>query len=85
MKQKTALPTSRIEAFSDGVIAILITVMVFDLKVPASKEEAILMHEIIELLPRFASYLLSFLMLAVMWVSHHQLFHQIKKTDGKLL
>jgi uncharacterized membrane protein len=85
MSNLNQIPTSRIEAFSDGVIAIIITVMVFDLKlqeIPADKSVG---SELLKLAPKFASYVISFLMLAIMWVNHHQLFHQIKHTDRKLL
>ncbi len=79
------LSTSRIEAFSDGVIAIIITVMVFDLKLQEIPTDKTVWSELIKLAPKFISYAISFLMLAIMWVNHHQLFHQIKHTDRKLL
>jgi uncharacterized membrane protein len=79
------IPTSRIEAFSDGVIAIIITVMVFDLKLQEIQTDKTVWSELIKLTPKFISYAISFLMLSIMWVNHHQLFHQIKHTDRKLL
>jgi uncharacterized membrane protein len=79
------ITTNRIEAFSDGIIAILITIMVFDLKIPDTASEAVFWQEIKQIIPKFISYLVSFIMLAIMWVNHHQLFHQIKHTDIKLL
>jgi uncharacterized membrane protein len=79
------IPTSRIEAFSDGVIAIIITVMVFDLKLQEIPTDKTVWSELLKLAPRFISYAISFLMLAIMWVNHHQLFHQIKHSDRKLL
>jgi uncharacterized membrane protein len=79
------ITTNRIEAFSDGIIAILITIMVFDLKIPDTASEAIFWQEIKQIIPKFISYVVSFIMLAIMWVNHHQLFHQIKHTDRKLL
>lgn len=85
MKNQSIVSTGRLEAFSDGVIAIIITVMVFDLKFPTVPTEQTIWNDLQPLLPRFLSYALSFLMLAVMWVNHHQLFHQIKHTDQKLL
>ncbi len=85
MNNINQIPTSRIEAFSDGVIAIIITVMVFDLKLQEIPTEKTVWSELIKIAPKFISYTISFLMLAIMWVNHHQLFHQIKHTDRKLL
>ncbi|MFN3666255.1 MAG: TMEM175 family protein [Sediminibacterium sp.] len=85
MRNITQIPTSRIEAFSDGVIAIIITVMVFDLKLQEIPTDKTVRSELVKLSPKFISYAISFLMLAIMWVNHHQLFHQIKHADQKLL
>jgi uncharacterized membrane protein len=85
MSSLNQIPTSRIEAFSDGVIAIIITVMVFDLKLQEIPTDKTVWSELLKLTPKFISYTISFLMLAIMWVNHHQLFHQIKHTDRKLL
>jgi uncharacterized membrane protein len=85
MNNINQIPTSRIEAFSDGVIAIIITVMVFDLKLQEIPTYKTVWSELIKLTPKFISYAISFLMLSIMWVNHHQLFHQIKHTDRKLL
>lgn len=79
------IPTSRIEAFSDGVIAIVITLMVFDLKVPIGGKGTILWSDFVSLFPKLVSYGLSFLLLSIMWVNHHQLFHQIKSSNRRLL
>lgn len=76
---------NRLEAFSDGVIAIIITVMVFDLKFDQIPTKENFQTLIVELLPRFLTYIFSFLMIAIMWVNHHQLFHQIKHADRMLL
>lgn len=85
MKNLNQIPTNRIEAFSDGIIAIIITVMVFDLKLIEIPTEKTVWSELVKLTPKFISYAISFLMLSIMWVNHHQLFHQIKHTDRKLL
>ena len=71
----------RLEAFSDGVIAILITIMVLELKVPAGHEPAAL----IGLWPTFLSYLLSFLVIAIYWVNHHGLFHLCEHVNNAVL
>jgi uncharacterized membrane protein len=85
MDTQNAISTQRLEAFSDGVIAIIITVMVFELKwenVPTLEN---LGKESLRLLPRLGSYAMSFLTLAILWISHHQLFHQIRQADAGLL
>lgn len=79
------ISTNRIEAFSDGIIAIIITIMIFDIKLQDIPTDKNVWKELLNLLPKFVSYIISFIMLAVMWVNHHQLFHQIKNTDRKLL
>lgn len=85
MHSAHTIPTGRIEAFSDGIIAIIITVMVFDLKLQEIPTDKTVWNELAQLLPKFISYVVSFLMLAIMWINHHQLFHQIKHTDRQLL
>jgi len=72
---------ARLEAFSDGVIAIIITIMVLELKVPTSHEPAALLA----VWPTFLAYLLSFLMVAIYWVNHHALFHHCRSVDIAVL
>jgi uncharacterized membrane protein len=71
----------RMEAFSDGVIAILITIMVLELKVPRTADLAALLP----LIPVFLSYVLSFLFLGIYWSNHHHLLQAIKHVDGRSL
>src|SRR6185295_10968834 len=71
----------RLEAFSDGVIAILITIMVLELKVPHGAELAALRP----LLPVFLSYVLSFVFIAIYWNNHHHLFQAVKHVHGAAL
>lgn len=85
MNNPNQIPTARIEAFSDGVIAILITIMVFDLKLQEVPTQLTIWNELGNLAPKLISYVISFLVLAIMWVNHHQLFHQIRHTDRQLL
>lgn len=85
MENLNQIPTSRIEAFSDGVIAIIITVMVFDLKLQEIPTAKNVWSEVLKLTPKLISYAFSFLTISIMWVNHHQLFQQIKYTDRKLL
>src|SRR5882724_7464066 len=72
---------NRLEAFSDGVLAIAITIMVLELKVPRSVDIAALTP----LLPVFLSYLLSFAYLGIYWNNHHHLFHLTKNVSGGIL
>lgn len=85
MNKLFSIPTSRIEAFSDGVIAILITIMVFDLKVNEPLLEENFWSSLESMILKFLAYGVSFLMLAILWVNHHQLFHQIRESDRPLL
>ena len=71
----------RLEAFSDGVIAIIITIMVLELKVPHGADWAALAA----LLPVFLSYVLSFLYVAIYWNNHHHLMHACKRVNGSIL
>ncbi len=75
------MTTTRLEAFSDGVLAIIITILILELKIP---EEASL-HALTPLLPKFLSYVLSFLYVGIYWNNHHHLFQKIKEVDGKIL
>src|SRR4030095_16457918 len=73
--------TGRLEAFSDGVIAIIITIMVLELKVPHGDE----LHALTPLLPVFLSYLLSFIYVGIYWNNHHHLLHTTEHVgDGVL-
>jgi TMEM175 potassium channel family protein len=71
----------RLEAFSDGVIAIIITIMVLELKVPHGVEPAALRP----LVPVFLSYLLSFVFLGIYWSNHHHLLHAVRHVNGPIL
>ena len=72
---------SRLEAFSDGVIAIIITIMVLELKVPHGFE----LENLKELIPVFISYMVSFIFVGIYWVNHHHFFHVIKRVSGGML
>ena len=71
----------RFEAFSDGVIAIIITIMVLELKVPEGGELASLKP----LIPKFLSYILSFIYLGIYWNNHHHMLHAVKEVNGASL
>ena len=72
---------NRLEAFSDGVIAIIITIMVLELKVPHGIDLATLKP----LVPVFLSYVLSFIYLAIYWNNHHHMLHTVHKVTGRML
>jgi uncharacterized membrane protein len=71
----------RLEAFSDGVIAIIITIMVLEMKVPHGTE----FSDLKPLLPVFLSYALSFLYVGIYWNNHHHLFQAVKHVNGPVL
>ena len=71
----------RLAAFSDGVIAIIITIMVLELKVPHGADWKVL----VGVTPGFVSYMLSFVYLAIYWNNHHHLLHTVTRVDGLIL
>ncbi|MCV2350721.1 TMEM175 family protein [Paucibacter sp. Y2R2-4] len=72
---------TRLEAFSDGVLAIIITIMVLELKVPHDASPSALMA----LLPVFLSYVLSFLYVGIYWNNHHHMLHTCKQVTSRIL
>ena len=72
---------TRLEAFSDGVIAILITIMVLELKVPHDPS----LHALSQLLPVFLTYVLSFIYLGIYWNNHHHMLHATRRINGAIL
>src|SRR2546421_5356079 len=73
--------TGRLEAFSDGVIAIIITIMVLEMKVPHGDS----VDELVPLLPVFLSYVLSFLYVGIYWNNHHHMLHTCTAVTGAML
>jgi uncharacterized membrane protein len=71
----------RLEAFSDGVIAIIITIMVLELRAPGGAS----LDDLAPLLPTFVAYVLSFLLLGTWWNNHHHLLHAAKVIDARVL
>lgn len=71
----------RLEAFSDGVIAILITIMVLELRIPEGADWAALLGQA----PIFISYVLSFIFLGIYWSNHHHLFQAVRQVNGAVL
>ncbi len=75
------MKTGRLEAFSDGVMAIIITIMVLELAVPEGSD----FSELKPLIPKFLSYLLSFIYVGIYWNNHHHLFQATEKVNGIIL
>ncbi|HEY8931153.1 MAG TPA: TMEM175 family protein, partial [Mucilaginibacter sp.] len=71
----------RLEAFSDGVIAIIITIMVLELKIPHGAD----VRSLLPLLPVFVSYLLSFVYVGIYWNNHHHLMQVVESVNGSIL
>ena len=75
------MSTGRLEAFSDGVIAILITIMVLELRAPGGTK----LSDLRALTPTFLSYVLSFVYLGIYWNNHHHLFQAARRVNGAIL
>ncbi|SRX72456.1 TMEM175 family protein [Aequorivita antarctica] len=73
--------SNRLEAFSDGVLAIIITIMVLELKVPHGTD----IEALAPLLPVFLSYVLSFIYIGIYWNNHHHMLHTVQKVSGGIL
>src|ERR1700729_3338777 len=71
----------RLEAFSDGVMAILITIMVLELKVPSGSDWAAIQP----LVPVFPTYVLSFVFIGIYWNNHHHMLHATGRINGRIL
>jgi uncharacterized membrane protein len=72
---------TRLEAFSDGVLAIIITIMVLEMKVPHGES----FSDLLPLLPVFLSYVLSFVYVGIYWNNHHHMIHAASKVSGRVL
>lgn len=82
------ISTTRLENFSDGVFAIVLTLLAFQFKVPKFSAEASIIHNFNELLhiaPYLLGFIFSFFFIAVFWVNHHHLYHAVKEANRTLL
>jgi uncharacterized membrane protein len=75
------LSKTRLEAFSDGVIAILITIMILELKIPEETD----LHALRPLVPIFLTYVMSFVFLGIYWSNHHHMLHATDRVNGAVL
>ena len=71
----------RLEAFSDGVLAIIITIMVLEIKIPHSPD----IRDLLQISPIFLSYLLSFIYVGIYWNNHHHMIHTLHKVTGSIM
>jgi hypothetical protein len=76
---------NRLEAFSDGVFAIVITLLVIEIHPPELHGDDTLARGLWEQWPNYLGYLLSFVILGVMWLNHHRIFEPVRRVDGLLL
>ena len=79
------MPTSRLEAFSDGVIAIAITLLVLEIHVPETGGPDSLGHQLADQWPSYAAYLVSFVTIGIIWVNHHAMVSRLRKTNHTVL
>ncbi|MEI8132047.1 MAG: TMEM175 family protein [Leptolinea sp.] len=79
--------TNRIEAFSDGVIAIIVTLLVLEIKIPEFEEHTLagFLAVMTPLIPKLIGFAFSFFTVAIFWVNHHNFFHRIKHSSWRLL
>ena len=79
------MTTTRLEAFSDGVLAIAITLLVIEIRPPELHQGETLAHALWAQWPSYVAYLVSFLTIGVIWLNHHRVFEQVIRVDGPLL
>jgi uncharacterized membrane protein len=76
---------SRMEAFSDGVIAVAITLLVLDIHVPMPEHGRTLGRQLLDLWPHYAAYVVSFITIGIIWVNHHVMIGRLRETDHAIL
>lgn len=82
------LSKHRLEALTDGIYAVALTLLVIELKLPAHDEirtQSDLIGAVVHLLPKFLAWIISFLVLALFWVGNYRLFHHVRHVDGRLV
>ena len=87
-EQKNYIPsTSRIEAFSDGVVAIIVTLLILEIKVPELRvlSNGAVLKALVPLIPKFVGFTVSFVTVAIFWVNHHHFYHSLEYSDEALL
>src|SRR5215470_18813268 len=79
--QRHALGTARLTTLADGVFAIVLTLLVLDLRAPSATTQHQLVSQLRELTPQFASFLVSYIVLGILWYGHHMELHWIVRSD----
>jgi uncharacterized membrane protein len=79
------MSTNRLESFSDGVIAVAITLLVLDIKVPAPVPGESLAHELGQNWPNYAAYVTSFVTIGIIWINHHAMISRLRQADHLIL
>jgi TMEM175 potassium channel family protein len=77
--------TNRLEAFSDGVIAVAITLLVLDIKVPPQGTHETLLRSLLTDWPHYAAYVVSFLTIGIIWINHHAMISRLQQADHSIL
>jgi uncharacterized membrane protein len=77
--------TNRLEAFSDGVIAVAVTLLVLDIKVPPEGSHQTLLHALLHNWPHYAAYVVSFLTIGIIWINHHAMLSRLARADHSIL
>ena len=77
--------TNRLESFSDGVIAVAITLLVLDIHVPALGRRESLVHGLLQGWPHYAAYVISFMTIGIIWINHHAMITRLRQTDHSIL
>lgn len=80
-----AISTGRVEAFSDGVIAVAITLLVLDLRVPEPEGAGSLGRQLADLWPNYVAYVISFAAIGIMWINHHTMMRRLLGVDHSIL
>jgi uncharacterized membrane protein len=76
---------NRLEAFSDGVLAVAITLLVLDIKVPSADSSHTLAHNLLQNWPNYAAYVTSFITIGIIWINHHAMINRLRQTDHTIL
>jgi uncharacterized membrane protein len=77
--------TGRLEAFSDGIFAVAITLLVLEIKIPQSGGNEALWRQVLDQWPSFLAYFISFMTILIMWINHHAIFKLVHRTDHPFL
>src|SRR5947209_10920991 len=84
-RNSQAMGTNRLEAFSDGVIAVAVTLLVLDIKVPPEHGPQHLAHALLNNWPHYAAYVISFLTIGIIWINHHAMISRLERADHSIL